>query len=81
MIQSDKDMQAIRRHLFEEMRDHLLLTKGIVEVKSPRIATYSDDSGGIRNLRIMLHGIDVGFVKSARFDDGHCSPSAPMSQN
>lgn len=71
MSQFDEDMQSPHRGLFEQARNFLLSVDGIAETRKPRITTYSDPNGGICHLRTMPHGIDFGFLKGARMEDGH----------
>lgn len=71
MSQFQTDMTSPHRRLFNEARELLLSTDGIVETRKPRITTCSDSNGGICHLRTMPHGIDLGFLKGARMDDQH----------
>ena len=68
-MQFEKDLASQHRKLFEDARNFLLSTEGIVETQKPRITTYSNSDGGICHMRTMPHGIDFGFLKGARMDD------------
>lgn len=68
-MQFDKDMESENRLLFLQAREELLRVSGISETKKSRITTYSDAGGGICHMRTMPHGIDIGFLKGAKFED------------
>ncbi|MCG8326614.1 MAG: DUF1801 domain-containing protein [Chitinophagales bacterium] len=69
-MQYDKDLQSEHKELFLQARALLLSFEGIVETKKERITTYSNEKGGICHLRTMPHGIDFGFLKGAKMEDG-----------
>lgn len=68
-MQYDIDVQSEHKDLFLKVREVLLSFDGISEEKKLRITTYSDRNGGVCHLRTMPHGIDIGFLKGAEFDD------------
>lgn len=69
LVQFERDMKSPHRKLFEDAREFLLSKQAVVEIRKPRITTYSDSNGGICHLRTMPHGIDIGFLKGARMND------------
>ncbi|MCP4072626.1 MAG: DUF1801 domain-containing protein [Hyphomicrobiales bacterium] len=71
-MQFEKDINSPNRELFLRARQHLLSYVGMVEIKKPRITTYSFNNGGICHMRTMPHGIDIGFLKGAKMADDPC---------
>ncbi|MEH6631474.1 MAG: hypothetical protein V7776_11625 [Halopseudomonas aestusnigri] len=69
-MQFDIDFQSENKDLFLEARAYLLSFEGITEIKKERITTYMNVKGGICHMRTMPHGIDLGFLKGARMQDG-----------
>lgn len=68
-LQFDKDMASEFKDLFNRVRAILLSISDIVETKKPRITTYSDKNGGICHLRTTATGVDMGYLKGAKFND------------
>lgn len=69
-MQFQEDMTSPHSDLFMAARALLLSVDGITEVRKERITTYKNRDGGICHMRTMPHGIDVGFLKGARMEDG-----------
>lgn len=68
-MQYDLDMQSEYKELFLELRGYLLSIEGMIEIKKTRINTYATDKGGICHMRTMPYGVDIGFLKGAKFTD------------
>lgn len=68
-MQFDIDIQSIHKDLFMSIRQLLLETYGLNEIKKERITTYSDKNGGICHMRTMEYGVDVGFLKGVHMKD------------
>ena len=69
MDQHEKDKKSEFYHLFLEVREFLLGFEGIHEMPKPRITTYHLGKKGICHMRTMPNGLDIGFLKGARFED------------
>ena len=69
-MQFQTDMTSPHRELFLSARALLLSVGGITEVRKERTTTYRNGDGNICHLRTMPHGIDVGFLKGAKMEDG-----------
>ena len=69
-MQFQTDMSSPHKDLFLSARALLLSVEGITEIRKERITTYKNEWGSICHMRTMSHGIDVGFLKGARMEDG-----------
>ncbi len=69
MNQFEKDQASPHVALFESVRTLLLNVPKMEEIRKPRITTYQLPGGGICHVRTMPHGVDIGWLRGARFDD------------
>jgi hypothetical protein len=69
-MQYDIDMTSKHKSLFLQIRSFLLSLYDINEKKKDRITTYSNSKGGICHMRTMPYGVDIGFLKGAKMEDG-----------
>ena len=68
-MQYEKDMQSPFVALFQEIRSMLLNLEGIEEIRKTRITTYIGKKSALCHLRTTKQGVDIGFLKGAKFED------------
>ena len=68
-MQYDNDLESPHRELFLSVRDILLGIAGTEETKKEKITTYSHNGAGLRQMRTMPNGIDIGFLKGFKMED------------